>query len=667
VSRDFAVLHSVAAKSTEATAAAAAAASSESISVGSPSSASTPFPLLSTATYSSPSLMDPIVNHPSVRLLELERRPRKKLKPRHKPYFLSARSEEARERSSRTASADESDDGSSLFEKLAFACCDSGVVPRKEFFETHASAKLIHESFPATIHRVADLAAGHGLLSWMLLALDEYREDGSPVTRSPEEDGMMRRTRRTAICVDRRMPPSAIAIARSMRKNLFPTEEERERAGDFDDDDDENDESRLYDRRWTYVQTDLMNVAVDDASTLLVSVHACGTLSDFLIDLAISGRGAPLALVPCCHTYSVRKGYAPHPRFSGTTASDVGIRIEKLQDEAAVVSTGIGGSGSAASGSTATTKAASPDRKTTRKKKINRKFQIVENVIDDVRLKTLRNAGYGNVRIASLPSQFTERNRLFIVHGKNTTGNHAVEVDDDDSIRSPVLSQGAIERNNSFPSEQTAGVASKSIRKGSMPPVAGAIMKEQQPENFDVDNNNDAISLSFTVPLRDDPQSIQDCLSVSGKFKAIQRLRELLPNHFAPKLDVSLWLPRSRTRKPEDEKMEDPLVQHTNVTVQALQEVLDNTVRSYRQQQKKKKKNGNGREDGRYRCTISRINEIFVHPETGRVACTYQIEYTYDSTAYGDDGAPFRKELAKELHRAFCHDVERAIDGIEVR
>ena len=34
--------------------------------------------------------------------------------------------------------------------------------------------------------------------------------------------------------------------------------------------------------------------------TLLVSVHACGSLTDYVLDLAIEGR-SPVAVVPCCH------------------------------------------------------------------------------------------------------------------------------------------------------------------------------------------------------------------------------------------------------------------------------------------------------------------------------------------------------------------------------
>jgi hypothetical protein len=54
---------------------------------------------------------------------------------------------------------------------------------------------------------------------------------------------------------------------------------------------------------WEYVEGPVEGI-VPDASTLLVGIHACGRLSDTIIDLAIQSR-APLALVPCCHSKKI--------------------------------------------------------------------------------------------------------------------------------------------------------------------------------------------------------------------------------------------------------------------------------------------------------------------------------------------------------------------------
>jgi hypothetical protein len=623
-------------------------------------------PLLASATLSSPEWMEGIIDHPSLRLLDLERRPRKKLKPRHKLFFVRSN-----ESSSFTTSVLHRDDEvdapphapPNLFERLALACCDAGVVPRKEFFETYASARWIHESFPESVNRVADLAAGHGLLSWMILAMDTYDEEGSPkkkgatMSRSNNNNDtnhLENRPRRTAICVDRRMPPSAMAIARSMRKHLFPIESENGDNDDDDDDDDdgEDDEKGLYDRRWTYVEADLGNVVVNDASTLLVSVHACGTLSDYLIELAISAAdatniinatnggvgGAPLALVPCCHTYSARKGYAPHPLFSGTTAELVRGTIERLQET-----------------TTHTQKANS-------KRKTHRKFQIVENVIDEVRLNTLRNAGYRSVGIASLPNEFTERNRLFLARGEQILR----ETEDGEGDNPG----GTVENYLSPSTELSEEVPRRLIRRGSMPPAteaAAAAVANPRPttdEDYPV----------FAVPLRDDPESIEKCLSVSGKAKAIERLRAMIPNHFAPKLDVSMWLspplPHSQQQQ-QQQQQQQPNAASTNddddVTLQALQQVLDETVRSYRQTKQNNNTEKNDDKHRRYRCTIAPINEVFVHPDNGRMARIFQIEYSYESSKIEENGAPFPKKVAKELHKSFCDNVVSSIDGTEIR
>lgn len=199
------------------------------------------------------------------------------------------------------------------------------MVPRKEFLETFAAAAFIHRKFPH-IRRIADLAAGHGLLSWFLLALDPSR---------------------TAICVDRRMPPSADVIAAAMVQR-FPELKER----------------------WSYVQGDLSSL-VCHSSTLLVSVHACGTLSDLLVDMAISS-GSSLAIVPCCHTVQVEKGYRPHV-LSGMDAEDVVALVASQKNETTTIG----------------------------------------DIVDGVRCRALERAGY-EIEEVMIPEVFTKRNRLLL-------------------------------------------------------------------------------------------------------------------------------------------------------------------------------------------------------------------------------------------------------------
>ena len=146
--------------------------------------------------------------------------------------------------------------GNTLFDQFARAVCESNCVPRKELFETWATALHVHDFFPED-WRFADLACGHGLLSWALLLLNMER---------------------TAICIDRRMPKSADKI-RNVMIQKWPN----------------------LDERWNFIEGKLESIE-PAPSTLLVGVHCCGTLSDKVVDLSIKGN-SPLVLVPCCHTF----------------------------------------------------------------------------------------------------------------------------------------------------------------------------------------------------------------------------------------------------------------------------------------------------------------------------------------------------------------------------
>ena len=171
----------------------------------------------------------------------------------------------------------------SLFDEFARAVCHAGVVAKKEVFETWASALYIHSAFlmdgnveshkktkKSCIKRVADIAAGHGLLAWALLILDDERQPRTCPARNRTEP-------LTAFCLDVRMPPSAESIRSSMIQRWPHLE-----------------------HRFDYVEGRLEQI-VPHPSCLLASVHACGTLSDVLVATAAE-KSVPLAVVPCCHS-----------------------------------------------------------------------------------------------------------------------------------------------------------------------------------------------------------------------------------------------------------------------------------------------------------------------------------------------------------------------------
>ena len=178
----------------------------------------------------------------------LSKRARKKLKPRHKHLFSS----------------------SSLFDEFASVICETGIMARKEVFETWAAALFIYERFfETTTRRVCDVAAGHGLLAWALLVIDDYDRRWAP--RKNDEKPL------TAFCVDRRMPPSAETIQSAMEERWPHLR-----------------------KRFDFVEGSLEQLE-PHPTCLLTSVHACGGLSDLLVASA-AASAVPIALVPCCHS-----------------------------------------------------------------------------------------------------------------------------------------------------------------------------------------------------------------------------------------------------------------------------------------------------------------------------------------------------------------------------
>ncbi|MCC7382533.1 MAG: methyltransferase [Deltaproteobacteria bacterium] len=146
--------------------------------------------------------------------------------------------------------------GETLFDRLARAVCRAECLPRKELYESWELARRVRRHFRGG--RVIDLAAGHALLAHVLLLLD----DTSP----------------SAVAIDARAPASAPKLAAVL------TEEWPRLAG-----------------RVSFLEASIteplpISIAAGD---LVVSAHACGALTDRVLELAVAGH-ARVAVLPCC-------------------------------------------------------------------------------------------------------------------------------------------------------------------------------------------------------------------------------------------------------------------------------------------------------------------------------------------------------------------------------
>lgn len=144
--------------------------------------------------------------------------------------------------------------GDSLFERIARTVCRAGTLPGKELFEAWEVARRVRRIFRGG--RVVDLACGHGLLAHIMLLLDDS---------SPE-----------ALLVDLDFNANARRLSQVVT-NRWPRLENR--------------------IHFTRFRIESIGLDPDD---LVVSVHACGQLTDTIIDRAMA-VGARLAVLPCCH------------------------------------------------------------------------------------------------------------------------------------------------------------------------------------------------------------------------------------------------------------------------------------------------------------------------------------------------------------------------------
>jgi len=148
--------------------------------------------------------------------------------------------------------------GETLFDRLARAVCHAGCLPRKELYEAWEVARRARRLFRGG--RVVDLGAGHGLLAQLMLVLDH----SSPI----------------AVAVDKAIPASAARLHETL-VSAWP---------------------RLS-GRVSFVEGALEDVELG-ADDVVVSSHACGALTDLVLERAAGAR-ARVAVLPCCHDLAV--------------------------------------------------------------------------------------------------------------------------------------------------------------------------------------------------------------------------------------------------------------------------------------------------------------------------------------------------------------------------
>ena len=173
--------------------------------------------------------------------------------------------------------------GHNLFDKIARAVCRAGTLPRKELHEAWEMARRVRRRYRGG--RVLDLACGHGLLAHIMLILDD--------------------SSKAAIAVDKKIPFNAKKLSDALITS-WP---------------------RLK-NRIIYKEAALQDITVfpDD---IVVSAHACGDLTDVIIDRA-ADQHATIAVLPCCHDLNASPTHGLDGWMDKTLAVDA-VRAVKLR------------------------------------------------------------------------------------------------------------------------------------------------------------------------------------------------------------------------------------------------------------------------------------------------------------------------------------------------
>jgi hypothetical protein len=170
-----------------------------------------------------------------------------------------------------------------LFHRVARAVCHARCLPRKELYEAWEMARRVRRLFRSG--RIIDLCGGHGLLAQIMLLLD----DSSP----------------SALVADTALPASSGKLHEVMVQT-WP---------------------RLS-GRVAFVARALEDVEIL-RTDVVVSSHACGALTDRVLDRAVAAR-ARVAVLPCCHDLGTCDAGALSGWVDGPVAIDI-VRATRLE------------------------------------------------------------------------------------------------------------------------------------------------------------------------------------------------------------------------------------------------------------------------------------------------------------------------------------------------
>ena len=171
----------------------------------------------------------------------------------------------------------------SLFHRIARVVCGAGCLPRKELFEAWEVARRVRRRFRGG--KVVDLCAGHGLLGQIMLLLDDSSAE--------------------VLVADPSLPASCSTLASAMAAEWPKLR-----------------------GRVTLVEARLEQVELHEGD-VTVSIHACGALTDAVIDRATDAR-ARVAVMPCCHDLDRADTGGLTGWMNGPLAVDV-VRAAKLR------------------------------------------------------------------------------------------------------------------------------------------------------------------------------------------------------------------------------------------------------------------------------------------------------------------------------------------------